>query len=102
MTEILGWGMVSWVALNFIFVILLQQCLSINLFSCWNPGHGQKGPINKVNPLFCPEVFCIGIGSLVFSGTQHGARDPCGVMHEKPGFLESHIFACNMGKIAQV
>ena len=30
----------------------LQQCHSIELFSYWTPGHGQKGTMNKV----CPSV----------------------------------------------
>ena len=30
----------------------LQQCLSIDLFSYWALGHGQKDPMNKV----CPSV----------------------------------------------
>ena len=33
----------------------LQQWLSIDLFSYWIPGRGQKGPMNKVCPSFCQE-----------------------------------------------
>ena len=35
----------------------LQQCLSINLFSYWTPGRGQKGPMNKACLPFYLEVF---------------------------------------------
>ena len=35
----------SWIEL---FSFYLQQCLSIDLFSYWTPGHSQKGPMNKV------------------------------------------------------
>ena len=35
----------------------LQQCLSIDLSSYLAPGRTQKGPVNKVCPTCCPEVF---------------------------------------------
>ena len=72
----------------------LQQCDSIDLFSYSTPGHGQKGHMNKVCPSFRSEVF-FGIGSLKFSGTQHGVRDHVvlfcpqnGENRQSPGFFE--------------
>ena len=35
----------------------IQQCLSIDLFSYRNPGYDQNGPMNKVCPSYCSEVF---------------------------------------------
>ena len=57
----------------------LQQCHSTDLFSYRVPGHGHKGHMNKVL-LF--SLF-LGIGSLVFSGTQHGVRGPCGAVYDR-------------------
>ena len=37
----------------------------------------------------------LGIGSLVFSGTQHGVRGPCGVVHDRARFLENMFCAKN-------
>ena len=41
------------------------------------------------------------ISSLVFSGTQHGVRGPCGVAHDRVGFFENNVFTPKMGKISQ-
>ena len=57
----------------------LQQCHSTDLFSHRVPSHGQKVHMNKVL-LF--RRF-LGIGFLVFSGTQHGVRRPCGAVHDR-------------------
>ena len=65
----------------------LQQCNSVDLFSYKTPGHGQKGHMNKVL-LF--RRF-LGIGSLVFSGTQHGNRGPCGTVYDRGRFFENHV-----------
>ena len=51
----------------------LQQCDPIDLFSYSTLGHGQKHHMNKVCPSFRSDTF-FGIGSLKFSGTQHGVR----------------------------
>ena len=40
-------------------------------------------------------------GLLVFSGTQHGFRGACGVMHDRAGFFLNNIFDHKMGKIGQ-
>ena len=31
------------------------------------------------------------IGSLVFSGAQHGGRGPCGVVHDRARFFENNV-----------
>ena len=72
----------------------LQQCHSIDLFSDRSPGHGQKGHMNKVL-LF--RRF-LGIGSLVFSGTQHGVRGPCGAVYDRRRFFENHVLCPKWGK----
>ena len=71
-----------------------QQCHSIDLFSDRSPGHGQKGHMNKVL-LF--RRF-LGIGSLVFSGTQHGVRGPCGAVYDRRRFFENHVLCPKWGK----
>ena len=60
----------------------LQQCHSVDLFSYRTLGHGQKGHMNKVL-LF--RRF-LGIGSLVFSGTPHSVRGPCGTVYDRQTF----------------
>ena len=37
----------------------------------------------------------LGIGSLVFSGTQHAVRGPCGVVHDKSNFMRIIFFPQN-------
>ena len=54
----------------------LQQCNLINLLSYRTADHSQKDHINKV----CPSVF-MELALSFFSGTQHGFRDPCGVVY---------------------
>ena len=72
----------------------LQQYLSIDLFSYWALGHGQKDPMNKV----CPSVqTLLGISSLVSSGTKHGVRGQYGVMTELD-FSKKIFLLPKMGK----
>ena len=59
----------------------LQQCPLIDLFSYRIPGHDQKGHENKVCSSFHSEVF-LELALYFFSGTQHGVRGPCGVVHD--------------------
>ena len=75
----------------------LQQCHSVDLFSYRTPGHDQKGHMNKVYPSFCSEVF-FGIGSLVFSETQHGVRGPCGIVYGRGRFFENNVLPPRWGK----
>ena len=65
----------------------LQQCHSIDLFFYRTPGHGQKGHMNKVLLL----IHFLGLGSLVFSGTQHGVKGPCGAVYDRGRFFENHV-----------
>ena len=53
--------------------------------------------VQLIRSVFLSENF-VGIGSLVFSGTQNGVRGPYGVMKELD-FLKN-IFFLKMGKIA--
>ena len=39
----------------------------------------------------------IGIGSLVFSEPQHGARGVCGVVRDRAGFFGKFFFAPKIG-----
>ena len=75
----------------------LEQCLSIDLFSYWTPGRGQKAPMNKVYPSFCPEVFLelAGIGCLVLK-----LRMVLGT-HVVLCMTEPEFFAPKMEKIGQ-
>ena len=73
----------------------LQQCHSIDLFSYRTPGHGQKGHMNKVCPSFYLEVF-IELVLQFFSGTEHGVRGPCSVVHGR-----KKCFTPKMEKIGQ-
>ena len=43
----------------------------------------------------------LGIGSLVFSHTQHGVRGPYDVVFDRAEFFEKNILAPNMGKVGQ-
>ena len=77
--------------------MLLQQCLSIDLFSYWTPSHGQEGP--WIRSVLLSRSF-VGIGSLFFSGTQHGLRGPFGVMTELDFFKKLFLLP-KMEKIGQ-
>ena len=33
----------------------------------------------------------LGVGSVVFSGTQHGVRSSCGIVHDRNRFFENHV-----------
>ena len=54
---------------------------------------------------FCPSVLLsasfLGIGSLVFSETQHGVRGPCLVVHDRSGFFSKKIFVPKLGEWAK-
>ena len=67
-------------------------------FSCWIPGHDQKGPVKQGLPFclsVCPIVCsssCLSvsfprIGSFVFSDTQFGVRGPYLVTSDRAGFF---------------
>ena len=43
----------------------------------------------------------LDIGSLVFSETQRGVRDPCVVVRGGARFFEKNLFAQKMGKMGQ-
>ena len=43
----------------------------------------------------------LGIGSLVFSETQHEVRDPCCVVRDWAALFEKRIFVQKLGKIGQ-
>ena len=40
----------------------------------------------------------LGIGSLFFSGTQHGVRGLCGVVHDRVRFFGNNIFSPKIGE----
>ena len=40
----------------------------------------------------------LGTGYLVFSGTRHGVRVPCGVVHDRARFFENHVLPTKWGK----
>ena len=56
---------------------------------------GMDYELASVRPYFCPSVLpsgsFLGIGSLFFSETQHGIREPC-VVRDRDGFFEKKIF----------
>ena len=56
----------------------------------------------RVCPSFCLSVLLsgsfLGVGSLVFSETQHGVRDPCGVVRDRAGFFEEKKCCCKNGE----
>ena len=64
----------------------LQQCHSIDLFS----------HMNGLSVLLFRSF--LGTGSLVFSGTQHGVRGPCGVVYDRVRFFENHVLPPKWGK----
>ena len=47
-------------------------------------------------------VASLGIGSLVFSRTQHGIRGPCAVLYDRAKLFGNNTFAPKMGKKGQV
>ena len=73
----------------------LQRCHKIDLFSYRAPGHGQKGHMNKGCPSFYSEVF-MELALQFFSETQHGSRNPCGVVYDR-----KKCFTPKMRKIDQ-
>ena len=44
----------------------------------------------------------LGIGSLVFSGTQQGVMGPCGVVYDRARFSENHVLLPKWGKWAKL
>ena len=63
---------------------------------------GRIGAGPSILPSFHPSVFLsgsfLGMGSLFFSETQHGVRDPCVVVRESRIFFFL-IFVSKMGKM---
>ena len=79
----------------------------MSIVSFWTVGPGQKCPMNwglSVLPSFPPSLLLsgsfLGIGSLVFSETQHDVRGPC-VVRDRVAFFEKNIFSQKMGKMGQ-
>ena len=86
--------MISWIVLDFILVIYSNP-------SQLTPGCSRTGPIYEQSLSVLLSGGFLGIGSLVFSGTQYGVRSPCGVVHDKAWFYENNILSPKMGKIGQ-
>ena len=61
--------------------------------------------LGSPHPAFRPSVFLsrcfLGIGSLVFSETQHGIRGPCVVVRDRARFFENKFFSQKWGKWAK-
>ena len=57
-----------------------------------DPRWWPKGSYEKCLPILLPGR-SLGIGSLVFSETQHGIRGSCGVVYDRDGFFDNNIFA---------
>ena len=74
---------------------LIQSFLDPRL---WPEGSYELG---FVPPSVLLSGHFLGIGSLVFSETQHGVRGPCVVVRERARMFEKHFFAQNMGKMGQ-
>ena len=55
----------------------------------------------RVRPSVFPSGSFLGIGSLVFSETQHGVRGPCLVVRDRARFFRKNLFAPKMGKMGQ-
>ena len=87
--------------MNFIkfYSCYLQQCLSVDLLS-WIPSHGQKGPMNKVCPFYCPEVFLeLAVQFFLQLSMMLGAHVV--LCMTEPDFLKIILFAPKSGKIGQ-
>ena len=52
-SKLVRYGKLSWIEF---YSCYLQQRPSIDLFSYWTPGYGQKGP-NQLGLSFSPEAF---------------------------------------------
>ena len=76
----------------------LQQHLSIELFCYRTTGRGQKGSMNKSYDSVLLSGRFLGIFSLVFFGTSHDVRGPCGVVHGRARFFENNIVPLKWGK----
>ena len=62
----------------------------------WSEGSYELGFVHlafcfSVLPSFCPVVF-LRLAHLFFSGTQHGVKGPCSVVHHSWVFKEKKIF----------
>ena len=60
----------------------------------WTPSCCWKGPMNKGLSVL-PYGSFLGIGSIVFSVTQHGVRGPYGVLHNRQVFRKKYFFPQN-------
>ena len=71
--------MVSWDVLNFVLVNYTNASqLTFLSFDPWMWPDGSY----ELRLSVLASGNCLGIGSLVFSGTQHGVRGPCGVVYD--------------------
>ena len=64
------------------FILVIYSNATQLTYSYRTSGHGQKGHVNK---------FC----SLVFLGTQHGVRGPCGVVYNRARSFEKIFYLHN-------
>ena len=62
---------------------------------------GIKTETKNYRPIFGPPALARRVGSLVFSETQHGVRDPCLIVCDRAGFFLKNLFAQKMGKMGQ-
>ena len=67
----------------------LQQCHSIDLFSYRLLAMTRRVILISLSVLLFRSF--LGIGSLVFSRTQHGVRGPCGAVNDRGRFFENHV-----------
>ena len=67
----------------------LQQCHSIDLFSYILLAMTRRVILISLSVLLFRSF--LGIGSLVFSGTQHDVRGPCGAVNDRGRFFENHV-----------
>ena len=74
----------------------LQQCHSIDLFSYRLLAMTRRVILISLSVLLFRSF--LGIGSLVFSGTPHGVRGPCGVVYDKAKFFEKNVLPPKWGK----
>ena len=101
----------GWSVFIYLFSFFLFSFFRANRFFLldpwpWSEGSYELGSVRPSELLFfCPSVLPSGsflrIGSLGFSKTQDGVRDPCIVVPDRAGFLEKNIFAQKMGKMGR-
>ena len=63
----------------------------------WPEGSYELGSVH----LSCPEVF-LGLAHKFFSGTQYGVRGPCGLAHDRVGFLGGNFFPKNGENVPKI